>query len=180
MFLLNGKKYVISIPHLNWLRRLLNSLLEAWNFCHLLELHSNPLVKLKCYLCVFLQVFNEISSRDMDKINVFNGILNNYVFVSVLGCTVLFQIIIVEFLGTFASTCPLTWHQWFTSVAIGFLGMPIAAAIKMIPVGSTWNQVGGTSKWQLAWTSLKGIDSNVKLLSIRSVKAQTWRLKILT
>nr|XP_016510969.1 PREDICTED: calcium-transporting ATPase 1, chloroplastic-like [Nicotiana tabacum] len=86
---------------------------------------------------VFCQVFNEISSRDMDKINVFNGILNNYVFVSVLGCTVLFQIIIVEFLGTFASTCPLTWHQWFTSVAIGFLGMPIAAAIKMIPVGST-------------------------------------------
>ncbi|KAJ8541191.1 hypothetical protein K7X08_002007 [Anisodus acutangulus] len=86
---------------------------------------------------VFCQVFNEISSRDMEKINVFNGILDNYVFVAVLSCTALFQIIIVEFLGTFASTCPLTWHQWFTSVAIGFLGMPIAAAIKMIPVGSS-------------------------------------------
>ncbi|KAK4348607.1 hypothetical protein RND71_031362 [Anisodus tanguticus] len=86
---------------------------------------------------VFCQVFNEISSRDMEKINVFNGILDNYVFVTVLSCTALFQIIIVEFLGTFASTCPLTWHQWFTSVAIGFLGMPIAAAVKMIPVGSS-------------------------------------------
>lgn len=91
----------------------------------------------KCDLCVLLQVFNEISSRDMEKIDVFRGILNNYVFVAVLSCTVIFQIIIVEFLGTFASTSPLTWHQWFTSVAIGFLGMPIAAAIKMIPVGSS-------------------------------------------
>lgn len=97
----------------------------------------NPLVTPTCNLCVFLQVFNEISSRDMEKINVFKGILDNYVFVAVLSCTALFQIIIVEFLGTFASTSPLTWHQWFTSVAIGFLGMPIAAAIKMIPVGSS-------------------------------------------
>ncbi|XP_049389712.1 calcium-transporting ATPase 1 [Solanum stenotomum] len=86
---------------------------------------------------VFCQVFNEISSRDMEKINVFKGILDNYVFVTVLSSTALFQIIIVEFLGTFASTSPLTFHQWFTSVAIGFLGMPIAAAIKMIPVGSS-------------------------------------------
>ncbi|XP_059631146.1 calcium-transporting ATPase 1 [Cornus florida] len=85
---------------------------------------------------VFCQVFNEISSREMEKINVFKGILKNYVFVIVLACTVFFQIIIIEFLGTFANTIPLTWQHWFVSVSIGFLGMPIAAAIKMIPVGS--------------------------------------------
>lgn len=84
-----------------------------------------------------LQVFNEISSREMENINVFKGILENYVFVAVISCTVVFQIIIVEYLGTFASTYPLTWQQWFASVALGFLGMPIAAAIKMIPVGSS-------------------------------------------
>ncbi|KAL2242133.1 calcium-transporting ATPase 1, chloroplastic [Sesamum indicum] len=84
---------------------------------------------------VFCQVFNEISSRDMEKINVFRGILDNYVFVGVLSCTVLFQILIVEFLGTFANTYPLTWQQWLASILLGFLGMPIAAAIKMIPVG---------------------------------------------
>ena len=72
----------------------------------------------------------------MENINVFKGILKNYVFVAVISCTVLFQIIIVEFLGTFANTSPLTWQQWFASVCLGFLGMPIAAAIKMIPVGS--------------------------------------------
>ncbi|KAI3914172.1 hypothetical protein MKW92_038113 [Papaver armeniacum] len=84
---------------------------------------------------VFCQVFNEISSREMEKIDVFKGILENYVFVAVLGCTVVFQIIIIEFLGTFANTCPLTLTQWFFSVFIGFLGMPIAAVVKMIPVG---------------------------------------------
>ncbi|XP_073304518.1 calcium-transporting ATPase 1 [Primulina huaijiensis] len=88
---------------------------------------------------VFCQVFNEISSREMEKINVFKGILDNYVFVGVLSCTVLFQIIIVEFLGTFANTYPLTLRQWSASILFGFLGMPIAAAVKMIPVGSTIN-----------------------------------------
>ncbi|KAK4782082.1 hypothetical protein SAY86_016184 [Trapa natans] len=85
---------------------------------------------------VFCQVFNEISSREMEKINVFKGILKNYVFAAVLSCTVLFQIIIIEFLGTFANTYPLSLSQWFISLLLGFLGMPIAAALKMIPVGS--------------------------------------------
>ncbi|XP_050388320.1 calcium-transporting ATPase 1-like [Argentina anserina] len=83
---------------------------------------------------VFCQAFNEISSREMEKVNVFKGILQNYVFVSVLSCTVIFQVIIIEFLGTFASTSPLTWQQWFVSVTLGFLGMPVAAALKFIPV----------------------------------------------
>ncbi|XP_010938957.1 calcium-transporting ATPase 10, plasma membrane-type [Elaeis guineensis] len=85
---------------------------------------------------VFCQVFNEISSREMEKINVFQGILENYVFVAVITITVIFQFVIVQFLGDFASTIPLTFSQWFFSVFIGFLGMPIAAAIKMIPVAS--------------------------------------------
>ncbi|XP_024971084.1 calcium-transporting ATPase 1-like isoform X3 [Cynara cardunculus var. scolymus] len=85
---------------------------------------------------VFCQVFNEISSREMEKIDVFKGILKNYVFLAVLTCTVIFQIIIIEFLGTFANTSPLSLPQWFASVTIGFISMPIAAAVKMIPVGS--------------------------------------------
>lgn len=72
----------------------------------------------------------------MEKINVLKGILRNYVFVAVLSCTVVFQVIIIEFLGTFASTHPLSLQLWIVSVFLGFLGMPIAAAIKMIPVGS--------------------------------------------
>ncbi|XP_059460030.1 calcium-transporting ATPase 1 [Corylus avellana] len=83
---------------------------------------------------VCCQVFNEISSREMEKVNVFKGIMENYVFVTVLTCTALFQIIIIEFLGSFANTTPLSLRQWFVCVFLGFLGMPIAAVLKMIPV----------------------------------------------
>ncbi|KAJ6847612.1 calcium-transporting ATPase 1, plasma membrane-type-like [Iris pallida] len=86
---------------------------------------------------VFCQVFNEISSREMEKIDVFRGMLQNYVFVAVLATTVIFQILIVQYLGEFANTTPLTLLQWFASVFVGFLGMPIAAAIKLVPVGSS-------------------------------------------
>jgi len=70
----------------------------------------------------------------MEKINVFEGILNNNVFIVVLSSTVIFQFIIVQFLGDFADTMPLTQLQWLVSVLFGLLGMPIAAAIKLIPV----------------------------------------------
>ncbi|CAN6450244.1 unnamed protein product [Victoria cruziana] len=83
---------------------------------------------------VFCQVFNEINSREMEKINVLEGVLENYVFVGVLSCTVIFQVIIVEYLGTFASTTPLTLYQWAVCILFGFLGMPIGAAIKLIQV----------------------------------------------
>ncbi|PAN50995.1 hypothetical protein PAHAL_9G563100 [Panicum hallii] len=86
---------------------------------------------------VFCQVFNEVSSREMEKINVFEGILNNNVFVAVLGSTVIFQFIIIQFLGDFANTTPLTFNQWIACIFIGFIGMPIAAIVKMIPVGSS-------------------------------------------
>ncbi|KAM0851067.1 hypothetical protein ACQ4PT_052678 [Festuca glaucescens] len=85
---------------------------------------------------VFCQVFNEVSSREMERINVFKGILDNNVFVAVLGSTVIFQIIIVQFLGDFANTTPLSFKQWFSCIVIGFIGMPIAAIVKLIPVGS--------------------------------------------
>ncbi|XP_078430340.1 autoinhibited Ca2+-ATPase 1 [Wolffia australiana] len=82
---------------------------------------------------IFCQIFNEVSSRDMEKIDVLAGLLDNSVFVGVLSCTVVFQIVIVQFLGDFASTTPLDLQQWIACVLIGFLGMPVAAAVKFIP-----------------------------------------------
>ncbi|KAG2621799.1 calcium-transporting ATPase 10, plasma membrane-type-like [Panicum virgatum] len=86
---------------------------------------------------VFCQVFNEISSREMEKINVLKGMTRNYVFMAVLTSTVIFQFIMVQFLGEFANTTPLNLHQWLASVLLGLVGMPIAAAVKLIPVGSS-------------------------------------------
>ncbi|XP_052195958.1 calcium-transporting ATPase 2, plasma membrane-type-like isoform X1 [Diospyros lotus] len=83
---------------------------------------------------VFCQIFNEISSREMEKWDVFEGILDNHVFVGVISCTVVFQIIIVEYLGAFANTTPLSFGQWFFSIFIGLIGMLAAAGIKTIDV----------------------------------------------
>ncbi|KAM3294001.1 hypothetical protein ACQJBY_037102 [Aegilops geniculata] len=83
---------------------------------------------------VFCQVFNEVSSREMEEINVLKGMSENSIFVGVLAGTVVFQFILVQFLGDFANTTPLTQFQWLICILFGFLGMPIAAMIKLIPV----------------------------------------------
>nr|DAD29591.1 TPA_asm: hypothetical protein HUJ06_031059 [Nelumbo nucifera] len=83
---------------------------------------------------VFCQVFNEINSRDMENINVFRGMFNSWVFIVVMFCTIVFQILMVEFLGTFASTVPLSWQLWLFSILIGSISMVFAVIIKQIPV----------------------------------------------
>lgn len=70
----------------------------------------------------------------MDKINVFKDMTNNWLFIMVMVCTVGFQIIIVEFLGTFASTVPLNWKFWLISILIGAVSLPVGGVIKFIPV----------------------------------------------
>ena len=82
-------------------------------------------------------MFNEVSSRDMEEINVLKGLPDNSIFMGILAGTVIFQFIIVQFLGDFADTTPLTQLQWLVSILFGLLGMPIAAAIKLIP----WNRM---------------------------------------
>ncbi|GJN13221.1 hypothetical protein PR202_ga31567 [Eleusine coracana subsp. coracana] len=86
------------------------------------------------YNLLFSQIFNEVNSREMEKINVFRGIFKNWIFVAVLTATVMFQVIIVEFLGTFASTVPLSWELWLLSVVLGSISMIVAVILRCIPV----------------------------------------------
>ncbi|GMI87349.1 autoinhibited Ca(2+)-ATPase, isoform 4 [Hibiscus trionum] len=83
---------------------------------------------------VFCQVFNEINSRDMEKINVFQGFFDSWLFITVMVSTVGFQSIMVELLGTFAETVPLSWELWLTSVLIGAGSLIVAVILKCIPV----------------------------------------------
>jgi Ca2+-transporting ATPase len=79
-------------------------------------------------------VFNEINSRDIEKINIVRGMFSSWIFLGVMVITVVFQVIIVEFLGTFASTVPLSWQMWLLCIVIGAVSMPIAVVLKCIPV----------------------------------------------
>ncbi|XP_059649152.1 calcium-transporting ATPase 4, plasma membrane-type-like [Cornus florida] len=84
---------------------------------------------------VFCQVFNEINSRDMEKINIFRGMFSSSLFMLIIISTVAFQIIIVEFLGAFADTVPLSWELWLLSILIGAVSLIVAVILKCIPVG---------------------------------------------
>lgn len=72
----------------------------------------------------------------MEKINIFRGMLNSWVFMMVMVSTVAFQIIIVEFLGTFAETVPLSKELWLASIMMGAVSLPVGALLKLIPVSS--------------------------------------------
>ena len=73
----------------------------------------------------------------MEKINVFSGMLNSWVFMMVMVVTIGFQAIIVELLGAFAGTVPLSCNLWLVSVLIGAASLPVAVVLKCIPVPET-------------------------------------------
>ncbi|XP_020109417.1 calcium-transporting ATPase 8, plasma membrane-type-like isoform X2 [Ananas comosus] len=83
---------------------------------------------------VLCQVFNEFNSRKLNELNIFSGVTKNYLFMGIVGITVLLQVIIIEFLGKFTSTVKLTWKLWLVSIAIGFVSWPLAVIGKLIPV----------------------------------------------
>ncbi|KAH7285103.1 hypothetical protein KP509_33G012900 [Ceratopteris richardii] len=92
---------------------------------------------------VFCQVFNEINARRMDELNVFTGLWNNKVFLYVILFTVVVQVLLVEFCGSFTSTVHLSWQRWLLCVGLGAGSVPLAAIMKCVrvpkrPVWSSW------------------------------------------
>ncbi|CAJ1941743.1 unnamed protein product [Sphenostylis stenocarpa] len=83
---------------------------------------------------VFCQVFNEFNARNPVEINIFKGVSRNYLFLGIVGITVVLQIVIIEFLGKFAKTVKLDWKLWLISVIIAFISWPLAVVGKWIPV----------------------------------------------
>ncbi|CAH2077539.1 unnamed protein product [Thlaspi arvense] len=86
---------------------------------------------------VICQIFNEFNARKPDEINIFKGVLRNHLFVGIIGITIVLQVVIVEFLGTFASTIKLDWEMWLISIGIGSISWPLAVIGKCIPVPET-------------------------------------------
>ncbi|PIN19114.1 Calcium transporting ATPase [Handroanthus impetiginosus] len=83
---------------------------------------------------VLCQIFNEFNARKPDEINVWKGVTKNHLFMGIVGLEVVLQVIIIFFLGKFASTVRLSWKLWLVSVVIGFFSWPLAIVGKLIPV----------------------------------------------
>eukprot|EP00483_Globobulimina_turgida_P011570 UN11592 len=65
-----------------------------------------------------MQIFNEINARKVNnERNVFEGIHKNPIFWLIIVISIVAQVILIEFLGEFASTVPLNGKEWGYSVA---------------------------------------------------------------
>ncbi|KAJ8899044.1 hypothetical protein K2173_008875 [Erythroxylum novogranatense] len=86
---------------------------------------------------VLCQIFNEFNARKPDEINVFSGVTKNWLFMGIVGFTLILQIILIQFSGKFTKTVKLNWKLWIISVVIGLVSWPLAAVGKLLPVPKT-------------------------------------------
>ncbi|XP_039004663.1 calcium-transporting ATPase 9, plasma membrane-type-like [Hibiscus syriacus] len=86
---------------------------------------------------VMCQIFNEFNARKPEELNCFKGVTKNYLFMGIVGFTLILQVIIIEFLGKFTSTVRLDWQLWLVSIGIGIISWPLAVVGKLIPVPNT-------------------------------------------
>ena len=83
---------------------------------------------------VFMQLFNEINCRILDDgLNPFKGILRNWIFPFVWIITAVTQVILVFFGGIAFSTVPINWVLGLLSFGAGFLSLPVATIIRLLP-----------------------------------------------
>jgi Ca2+-transporting ATPase len=83
---------------------------------------------------VLCQVFNEFNAREIERRNVFAGVLRNKMFLGIIAVTIAMQVLMVELLTRFAGTQRLDLVQWGVCVAIAAVSWPIGWAVKFIPV----------------------------------------------
>ena len=83
---------------------------------------------------VMMTLFNEVNSRKLhDEKNVFVNIHHNQIFVGVLVTTLVLQVLIVQFGGSFVKTAPLDVMQFAICVLIGLTSFPVRFLITFIP-----------------------------------------------
>ncbi|KAL6883433.1 hypothetical protein ACP4OV_010847 [Aristida adscensionis] len=83
---------------------------------------------------VLCQVFNEFNAREIERRNVFAGVLRNRMFLAIVAVTIAMQVVMVELLTKFAGTERLGLAQWGVCLAIAAVSWPIGWAVKFIPV----------------------------------------------
>lgn len=97
-----------------------------------IEAHQDLTVLFNGY--VWMQIFNTVNSRRLDnKLNVFEGILGNWIFVAVVAVMIGGQILIVFVGGRALEVVKLTAPQWGVSLLLGFISLPLGALLRCVP-----------------------------------------------
>lgn len=83
---------------------------------------------------VWMQVFNQYNNRRLDnKLNIFEGVSRNWFFIGIQFILVAGQVMIIFVGGSAFSVQRLNGPQWGYSLALGFLSIPVAILIRLIP-----------------------------------------------
>jgi Ca2+-transporting ATPase len=83
---------------------------------------------------VFMQIFKLVNSRRIDnKLNIFEGLHRNTLFMLMMAIMVAGQVIIIFFSGDAFGVTTLTGVQWGISLVLGFLSIPVGILIRLIP-----------------------------------------------
>ena len=83
---------------------------------------------------VWMQIFNQYNSRRLDnKLNIFEGMLQNYFFIGIQVIIVGGQLLIIFVGGAAFSINHLDGKSWGISIILGLLSIPVAILIRCIP-----------------------------------------------
>jgi P-type Ca2+ transporter type 2C len=91
---------------------------------------------------VWLNVFNKFNARKInDELNIFEGISNSHMSHYILAIIAIGQFFMVQYGGDWCQTTPLTRNQWYCSILIGSMSIPVGTGLRLL---NSKNTVGGS------------------------------------
>ena len=91
---------------------------------------------------VFMQLFNEVNSRKVNREwNVLQAMFDNWMFPAIVLGTVFVQFLMVQFLGSFASTTPLNGAEWALCIGLGAGCLPMGIIQRLVQVDYEFGQI---------------------------------------
>jgi Ca2+-transporting ATPase len=83
---------------------------------------------------VFMQIFKLVNSRRIDnKLNIFEGLHKNHLFMLMMAIMVAGQVLIIFFGSTAFVVTRLNGVQWAISLVLGFMSIPVGILIRLFP-----------------------------------------------
>jgi Ca2+-transporting ATPase len=101
---------------------------------------------------VFMQIFKLVNSRRIDnKLNIFEGLHRNHLFMLMMAIMVTGQVLIIFVGGAAFVVVRLNGVQWAISVVLGFMSIPVGILIRLVPddwVRAIVRRLPGLPRWR--------------------------------
>lgn len=135
---------------------------------HFLDYPDGQLRTLIFNTFVFMQIFKLVNSRRIDnKLNIFEGLMKNHLFMLMASIMVAGQVLIIFVGSTAFSVERITGAQWGISLVLGFLSIPVGILIRLVPDSWIWACIPNFFKRKKPERSAEGYDLNAAMLDVR-------------